>query len=49
MGDLPSLTSVATPVSTNTKVGSFSDKQGGASLVDFYLKLARSDHFRLRQ
>ena len=31
MGDLPSLTSVANPTSTDTKVGTFSDKQGGFS------------------
>ncbi len=32
VGDLPSLTSVASPVATNTKVGTFNDKQGGVSL-----------------
>jgi hypothetical protein len=31
VGDLPSLTSVANPTSTDTKVGTFSDKQGGFS------------------
>ena len=31
VGSLPSLTSAANPVSTDTKVGTFSDKQGGFS------------------